>query len=97
VSARPLDAGDIAAGLESLPGWTPSEDGAAIRKTFKFRNFRKAFAFMTEMAIVAEAMNHHPEWCNVYNRVEVTLMTHDAGGVTELDFKLAEAMNSAAG
>jgi 4a-hydroxytetrahydrobiopterin dehydratase len=58
--------------------------------------FRKAFAFMTEMAMVAEKMNHHPEWFNVYNRVDVTLTTHDAGGVTELDLKLAAAMDKAA-
>jgi len=96
VSREKLDAGTIAAGLEKLEGWTATDDGNAIRKTFKFKNFRKAFAFMTEMAITAEKMNHHPEWFNVYNRVEVTLTTHDAGGVTELDLKLAGAMDAAA-
>jgi 4a-hydroxytetrahydrobiopterin dehydratase len=96
VSREKLDAGAIAAGLDKLKGWTVADDGNAIRKTFKFKNFRKAFAFMTEMAITAEKMNHHPEWFNVYNRVEVTLTTHDAGGVTELDLKLAGAMDAAA-
>jgi 4a-hydroxytetrahydrobiopterin dehydratase len=96
VSREKLDAGAIAAGLDKLEGWTVADNGNAIRKTFKFKNFRKAFAFMTEMAITAEKMNHHPEWFNVYNRVEVTLTTHDAGGVTELDLKLAGAMDAAA-
>ncbi|WP_193174432.1 4a-hydroxytetrahydrobiopterin dehydratase [Oricola nitratireducens] len=96
MSREKLDAGAIAAGLDKLEGWTVADDGNAIRKTFKFKNFRKAFAFMTEMAITAEKMNHHPEWFNVYNRVEVTLTTHDAGGVTELDLKLAGAMDAAA-
>ncbi|MCK5749607.1 MAG: 4a-hydroxytetrahydrobiopterin dehydratase, partial [Oricola sp.] len=72
------------------------EDGNAITKSFKFKNFRKAFAFMTESALTAEKMDHHPEWFNVYNRVEVTLTTHDSGGVTELDLKLAAAMEAAA-
>ncbi|TCD13873.1 4a-hydroxytetrahydrobiopterin dehydratase [Oricola cellulosilytica] len=95
--ARPkLDADAIKAGLQDLDGWSASEHGDAISKNFKFANFRKAFAFMTEMAIVAEKMNHHPEWFNVYNRVEVRLTTHDSGGVTELDMKLAAAMNDAA-
>lgn len=96
MSREKLNAGAIAAGLEKLEGWTAADDGNAICKTFKFKNFRKAFAFMTEMAITAEKMNHHPEWFNVYNRVEVTLTTHDAGGVTELDLKLAGAMDAAA-
>lgn len=96
MSREKLDAGAIAAGLEKLESWSVAADGNAIRKTFKFKNFRKAFAFMTEMAITAEKMNHHPEWFNVYNRVEVTLTTHDAGGVTELDLKLAAAMDAAA-
>ena len=96
MSKPKLDADAIAAGLEKLEGWTASEDGSAIHRKFKFANFRKAFAFMSEMAMVAEKMNHHPEWFNVYNRVEVTLTTHDSDGVTELDLSLAEAMNKAA-
>ncbi|MFZ2102129.1 MAG: 4a-hydroxytetrahydrobiopterin dehydratase [Oricola sp.] len=91
-----LDSDAIAAALEALPGWEIVQNGLAIRRTFKFKTFRKAFAFMTEMALVAEKMDHHPEWFNVYSRVDVTLTTHDADGVTELDLKLAAAMNAAA-
>ena len=87
---------DRAAGLNDLPGWHMCEDREAISKSFKFHNFREAFAFMTQIALVAEKMNHHPEWFNVYNRVEVTLTTHDSDGVTELDLKLAAAMEAAA-
>lgn len=82
--------------LTKLDGWTTSDDGSAIEKNFKFSNFISAFGFMTQMAIVAEKMNHHPEWFNVYNRVDVRLTTHDSDGVTELDIELAKAMNKAA-
>ena len=92
-----LDADAIKAGLEKLDGWTLSDDGNAISKGFKFKDFGKAFAFMAEMAIVAEKMNHHPEWSNVYNKVDVRLTTHDSGGVTELDLALAEAMDGTQG
>ncbi|HUO21350.1 MAG TPA: 4a-hydroxytetrahydrobiopterin dehydratase [Caulobacteraceae bacterium] len=78
-----------------LPGWAESGRDA-ITKTFRFRSFPEAFAFMTEIALVAERMDHHPEWFNVYDRVEVTLATHDAGGVTEKDVALAQAMDRAA-
>ena len=96
MSKPKLDAGAIAEALKDLPDWTSREDGNAITKSFKFKTFRKAFAFMTEAALTAEKMNHHPEWFNVYNRVEVTLTTHDSDGVTELDLKLAAAMEAAA-
>jgi 4a-hydroxytetrahydrobiopterin dehydratase len=76
-----------------LPDWQGVEGRDAIRKTFKFKDFNAAFGFMTRVALVAEQMNHHPEWTNVWNRVEVTLSTHDAGGLTERDLKLAEAMD----
>jgi 4a-hydroxytetrahydrobiopterin dehydratase len=66
-------------------------------KTFKFKDFSEAFGFMARAALVAEKMDHHPEWTNVWNRVEVTLSTHSAGGLTELDLKLAEAMDRIAG
>lgn len=69
----------------------------AIRKTFKFKSFIEAFGWMSQMALIAEKMNHHPEWFNVYNRVEVILTTHDAGGLTALDVKLADKMDTAAG
>ncbi len=78
-------------------GWSKSSDGTALEKTFKFANFVEAFGFMTRAAIHAEKLNHHPEWFNVYNRVEVKLTTHDTGGLSELDLKLAGAMDKLAG
>jgi 4a-hydroxytetrahydrobiopterin dehydratase len=73
-------------------GWRMVEGRDAITKTYKFANFVEAFGFMSRAALHAEKLNHHPEWFNVYNRVEVTLSTHDAGGLTELDVKLAARM-----
>ena len=83
--------------LAGLTGWTEAAGREAIGKTFTFRDFNEAFGFMARAALVAEKMDHHPEWLNVYKKVEVTLSTHDAGGVTELDIKLAEAMDKLAG
>lgn len=75
-------------------GWERTgENGRAISRQFMFRNFSEAFSFMTRAAMAAEKLNHHPEWFNVWNRVEVTLTTHDAGGLTALDFKLAQQMD----
>jgi 4a-hydroxytetrahydrobiopterin dehydratase len=82
--------------LGDLEGWTLDDAASSISKTFKFASFLEAFGFMAESALVAEKLNHHPEWFNVYSRVEVKLNTHDAGGLTELDFKLAKAMEKAA-
>ena len=79
--------------LADLPEWAACADRDAISRTFVFNNFNAAFGFMSRVAMLAEKMNHHPEWFNVYNRVEVTLTTHDAGGVTDLDRRLARAMN----
>ena len=76
-----------------MPDWQKVNERDAIRRTFTFKDFNAAFGFMTRCALVAEQMNHHPEWSNVWNRVEVTLSTHDAGGLTEKDLKLAEAMD----
>lgn len=73
-------------------GWTTSEDGKGIAKTFKLKGFRDALAWMVRAGFEADSMNHHPEWSNVYNRVEVTLTTHDAGGLTAKDIELAERM-----
>lgn len=86
----------ITEALEAIEGWARSRDGIAIEKTFTFKSFREAFGFMTEGALAAEKFNHHPEWFNVYNRVDVRLTNHDAGGVSELDVKLATAMDKAA-
>lgn len=77
-----------------LPDWTLSEDGKSVSRTFLFQDFNAAFAFMTACALRAEVMDHHPEWFNVYNRVEVTLTTHDADGVTDKDVELARFMDT---
>jgi 4a-hydroxytetrahydrobiopterin dehydratase len=81
---------------DGYSGWRPAPDRPAIARTFKFRNFDIAFAFMTAVAAAAKAADHHPEWSNVYSKVEVLLTTHDAGGVTEKDLALARAMEAAA-
>jgi 4a-hydroxytetrahydrobiopterin dehydratase len=75
-------------------GWTHDRERDALQKTFRFGTFTEAFGWMTQAALWAEKWNHHPEWFNVYNRVEVTLTTHDVGGVSELDVKLARKMDS---
>jgi 4a-hydroxytetrahydrobiopterin dehydratase len=94
--SRPQKIG-AAAALKRLPGWTAAPGGRdAIMRTFRFADFNSAFAFMTRAALMAEKLDHHPEWFNVYNRVEVTLATHDAEGVTELDVTLAKFMDEAA-
>jgi 4a-hydroxytetrahydrobiopterin dehydratase len=82
--------------LGGLSGWTEVQGREAIGKTFVFKDFNEAFGFMTRAALVAEKMDHHPEWRNVYKTVEVVLATHDAGGVTALDIELAKAMNAIA-
>ncbi|HXQ82484.1 MAG TPA: 4a-hydroxytetrahydrobiopterin dehydratase [Xanthobacteraceae bacterium] len=83
--------------LGKLKGWREVEGRDAIIKKFVFADFNQAFGFMTRAALVAEKLDHHPEWFNVYKTVEVTLSTHDAGGLTELDVKLAAAMDKLAG
>ena len=82
--------------LASLDGWVPVNGRDAITKAFQFDDFNAAFGFMSRAALKAESMNHHPEWFNVWNRVEVTLSTHDAGGLTTLDTELAAFMDDAA-
>jgi 4a-hydroxytetrahydrobiopterin dehydratase len=88
-----LSAGEREAAVGKLDGWTYDEAADAISRQFKFRNFSEAFAFMTRVALLAEAANHHPEWSNVYNKVSLTLTTHDAGGVTAKDIALAEGID----
>lgn len=82
--------------LAELSGWSAAEDRTAIFKNYKFKSFGEAFGFMTEAALVAEKMDHHPEWFNVYSRVDVTLTTHSERGVTALDVTLARAMDAIA-
>jgi 4a-hydroxytetrahydrobiopterin dehydratase len=95
--AQKLDAEARKALSTRLPGWQLVDGRDAISKTFTFKDFNAAFGFMTRVALAAERMNHHPEWFNVWNRVEVTLSTHDAGGLTERDVRLAEIMDRIAG
>ena len=87
-----LSEAERAAALAELPDWSLRGDGLAIARTFKFTDFSEAFAFMTRVALAAEKADHHPEWFNVYNRVEVTLTTHDAGGLSTRDVALAKAI-----
>lgn len=94
--AEKLSAEDTSREVAGLDGWSMTEGREAIEKRFAFKTFNDAFAFMTQAALTAEKMDHHPEWFNVYNRVDVTLATHDAGGVTMLDIKLAKFMDAAA-
>lgn len=81
------------AALSSLNGWIYDQRADAISHDFRFRDFSEAFGFMTRVALKAEAAGHHPEWSNVYNKVTITLTTHDAGGLTEKDVALAEAID----
>lgn len=85
------------AALATLPLWTLRDDGLAIVRKLKFSDFGEAFGFMTRVAIAADKADHHPEWCNVYNRVEITLTTHDAGGLSKRDVALAGAIDAMAG
>lgn len=79
--------------LAALPEWRLRADGLAIERQFQFRDFSEAFAFMARVALIAEKHDHHPEWSNVYNRVAITLTTHDAGGLSERDVKMARAID----
>jgi len=85
---------DIAAALAQLPGWT--QEGGKLHRSYRFADFVTAFGFMSSAALVAERLNHHPEWFNVWSTVRVDLATHDAGGITALDFELARAMEQIA-
>ena len=91
-----LDAGPLQARLAAHPAWTLDADGKGMRRSLRFADFNAAFAFMTRVALVAEQQNHHPEWFNVWNRVDIRLSTHDAGGLTERDFRLAAFIDGAA-
>ena len=80
--------------LGDLPGWSLAREGKAIERKFEFADFNAAFGFMTRVALIAEKADHHPEWFNVYNRVEITLTTHDAGGLSERDVAMAKASDA---
>ena len=91
--AEKLSGSARTAALAKLSGWSEVKGRDAITRQFEFSDFNEAFGFLARAALVAEKLDHHPEWFNVYNKVEVTLATHDAGGVTERDIKLAQAMD----
>jgi 4a-hydroxytetrahydrobiopterin dehydratase len=93
--AKKLDPKTLRDALSSLDGWELREE--KLHREFRFADFVQAFGFMTKVALVAETMNHHPEWSNVYGRVAVDLTTHDAGGITEKDLELARRMDELAG
>jgi 4a-hydroxytetrahydrobiopterin dehydratase len=95
--ANRLSESERKAALASVSGWALVPGRDAIGKSFRFADFSQAFGFMTRVALAAEKLNHHPEWFNVWNRVDVTLSTHDAGGLTALDFELAQRMDAIAG
>ena len=87
---------DAKGAMARVPEWSLSDDAKAIERSFKFSDFTAAFAFMSRVALYAEKHDHHPEWFNVYNRVDIKLTTHDAGGLTEKDLSLAELIDGAA-
>jgi 4a-hydroxytetrahydrobiopterin dehydratase len=93
---KPLDLALVREQLKTLTDWRLDAERPALRRDFRFADFNQAFAFMTRVALYAEKNDHHPEWFNVYNRVEVTLATHDAGGVTQRDIDMARFADTAA-
>ena len=95
MAAKKLSNSEIEMHLADIAGWSVEE--GKLHKQFQFESFVEAFGFMASLALIAEKMNHHPEWFNVYNRVAIDLMTHDVGGISNLDFELAKAADSLAG
>lgn len=95
VERQKLSEVEVRARLSEIPGWALAE--GQLHKTFRFASFVQAFGFMASVALVAEAMNHHPDWTNVYNRVTIALHTHDVGGISALDFTLAKRIEELAG
>lgn len=94
--ADKLTAPALTAALQQLPTWTHDAGKDAIRRDFRFADFSEAFGFISRVALLAEAANHHPEWSNVYNKVTIVLTTHDAGGITQKDIDLATAIDKLA-
>ena len=96
MAVTPLNETEVATLMEAHPDWNAARDGAAIKRIFQFGNFSEAWGFMSRVALLAEAQDHHPEWFNVYNRVEITLTTHDADGLSARDVSLAGFIEKAA-
>ena len=94
--AERIDPSSLKEALARLNGWNVVNGREAIQRKFRFKDFNNAFGFMTKSALMAEKMDHHPEWFNVYNQVDVTLTTHSAGGITDLDIRLASFMDQLA-
>jgi 4a-hydroxytetrahydrobiopterin dehydratase len=92
--APKTDMANITQEIAALDGWSLDEKSVSISKSFKFKNFNEAWGFMSRIALLAEKMDHHPEWFNVYNRVEIKLTTHDAGGISEKDLKMAKKIEN---
>ena len=92
-----LSAQEIESGLQALPGWSHDPSAAALRRSFKVRDFGEAFGFMTRVALAAEKADHHPEWSNVWNRVDIALTTQSDGGITRKDVDLAKSIDEIAG
>ena len=95
MAATPLTAAEIAALAETLPAWSLRE--GKLQRELRFRDFSEAFAFITRVALAAEQLNHHPEWSNVWNRVSIDLITHDTGGLSNLDLELAARIDALLG
>ena len=94
MSVEKLDESEAKAALAQLDGWEFDRDGDAMRKVFKFSDFSEAWGFMSRIALIAEDADHHPEWFNVYNKVDITLTTHDAGGLSKRDIAMAKAIEA---
>ena len=92
-----LSAQEIESGLQALPGWSHDPSAAVLRRSFSFRDFGEAFGLITRVALAAEKADHHPEWSNVWNRVDIALTTHSAGGITRKDLDLAKSIDEIAG
>jgi 4a-hydroxytetrahydrobiopterin dehydratase len=92
VDRRPLSPDEVAHLVQALDGW--ELDGSSLRRQLVFDSFVQAFGFMAQVALIAERLNHHPNWSNVYNRVDIALTTHDAGGLTALDFEFARLVDA---
>jgi 4a-hydroxytetrahydrobiopterin dehydratase len=94
MSVPELTPDEAAALFSRHPEWSPAREGKAMARTFRFKDFSEAWGFMNRVALLAEAQDHHPEWFNVYNRVEITLTTHDAGGLSARDARLAASIDA---